>query len=123
MSSIVSVFFEPLTELLNVFQSERHHKDGKKDEALQAIYSALIETKKYVELSSGVENREKEYELAQLWAKASIKARYASEELAGRLGDKSKLWSDSVKWSREEILSKEIDFQSIENTLTSLLTD
>ena len=121
MNGIASVFLGPLQGLLNTFQSERHYKDDKKDQALQAIYKALLETKKYIELSKGVQDREKEHELAQMWADASVKSRYASNELMERLGDKSKYWADTIEWSREEILAKKIDFKSIEKQLDELL--
>ncbi|WP_369160805.1 hypothetical protein [Candidatus Thiodiazotropha sp. LNASS1] len=121
MNGIASVFLAPLQGLLSTFQSERHYKDNKKDEALHAIHAALLETKKYIELSDGVEDREKEYQLAQLWAEASVKSRYASEELMMRLQDKSKYWSDTIEWSRDEILAKKIDFESIENQINELL--
>lgn len=110
MNGIPSIFLGPLQGLLNTFQSERHYKDDRKDEALHAIHKALLETKKYIELSNDIEDRETEYELAQMWADASIKSRYASEELAQRLQDKSKYWADTIEWSREEILAKNIDF-------------
>jgi len=122
MNGIASIFLGPLQGLLNTFQSERHYKDDKKDEALHAIHTALLETKKYIELSNGVENREKEYELAQLWADASVKSRYASEELMERLRDKSKYWADTIEWSRDEIIEKNIDFESIEKQLDELLS-
>ncbi len=80
-----------------------------------------METKKHIELSGGVENREKEFELAELWAAASVKARHASEELSMRLNDKSKYWWDTIVWSQEQVEEKEIDFPSIEKQLDELL--
>lgn len=114
----------PLLNLLGIFQKERHYQSDKTDAALLAIQKALIETKKYAEVSSDrkVSNREKEYELSQLWAEASVKARHASEDLANRLNDKSLLWSATFEWSREEILAKRIDFDSIEGTIRELLS-
>ncbi len=121
MNVIASVFLAPLQGLLNTLQTERHYQDDKKDEALLAIQKALLETKKYIEISGGDEDRIKEYELAELWSSASIKSRHASEELAARLNDKSRYWSDNIVWSREEVLEKEIDFPSIEKQLNNLL--
>lgn len=121
MDGMASVFLGPLQGLLNTFQSERHYKDKKKDDALIAIQKALLETKKYVELSGSVDDRAKEYELAQLWVEASIKARHASKELMRRLHDKSKYWADTIEWSSDEILDRRIDFLSIENQLDELL--
>lgn len=121
MNKIASIFLVPLQGLLNTLQSERHYKDHNKDEALKSIHTALLETKKFIELSEGQSNREKEYELAQLWADASVKSRLVSKELCNRLDDKSKYWSDTIEWSREEILEKKIDFDSIELQINTLL--
>ena len=113
----------PLQGLLTYFQKDRHVRDDKKDAALLAMKKALIESRKYVEFSEGKNcfDREKEYELAQLWADAAVKVRYASEDLAMRLNDKSAFWSDQFKWSRKEILERRIDFDSVEASINDLL--
>jgi hypothetical protein len=121
MMTISSVFLAPLQGLLSTFQSERHYNDKKKDEALIAIRHALLETQKHIEISKGRISRETEYQIAQLWGEASVKARHASKELSRRLHDKSKYWADTIEWSREEVLGKQIDFDSIEQDLNKLL--
>jgi hypothetical protein len=119
----LSGLFGPLQNLLATFQSERHYKDDKKDAALLAINKALIETKRYAEKSEGTNSidRDQEYQLAQLWAEAATKVRYASGELAERLQNKSLYWSEDFKWSREEVLSKQIDLDSIQRQVMDLL--
>lgn len=59
--------------------------------------------------------------LSQLWSEAAAKARYASKELAERLQNKSVYWSEDLKWSREEVLSKQIDIDSIQEQVLVLL--
>jgi hypothetical protein len=119
----LSVLFTPLQNLLRTFQSERHHADDKRDAALLAINKALIETKRYIELSEAANcfDRVKEYELAQLWAEAATNARHASQELAERLQNKSLYWSEEFKWSREEVLARQIDIASIQEQILGLL--
>ncbi len=119
----LSVLFGPLQALLAKFQSERHYTDDKRDAALLAINKALIETKRYIETSEDAHrfDRDQEYAIAQLWAEAATKARYASAELATRLQNKSLYWSEELKWSREEVLSKQIDIDSIQDEVLSLL--
>jgi len=84
----LSVLFGPLQNLLGTFQSERRCKDDKKDAALLAINKALIETKRYVEKSEGTTSvdRDHEYQLAQLWAEAATKVRYASGKASEQVG-------------------------------------
>jgi hypothetical protein len=118
----LSVLLAPLQNLLSTFQLERHYKDEKKDIALAAINKALLETKRYLECGGEERvDREREFELAGLWADAAAKSRYASNEIARRLQDKSLYWSGTLKWSREEVLMKQIDFDSIERTISELL--
>jgi hypothetical protein len=119
----LSVLFGPLQNLLSTFQSERHYTDEKRDAALLTINKALIETKQYLEKSGGANcfDRTQEYNLAQLWAEAATKARYASKELAERLQNKSLFWSEEFKWSREEVLAKQIDIDSIQEQVLDLL--
>jgi hypothetical protein len=119
----LSVLFGPLRSLLGAFQSERHYKDEKKDAALLAINQALIETKRYIEKSDSKNlfDRDEEYKLAHLWAEAATKARYASSQLAERLQNKALYWSEELKWSSEEVLSKQIDIDSIQEQVLDLL--
>ena len=120
MGDMINVgILAPLQKVLNTFQKERHYQDKKKEDALKAIQKALIETKRYVELSEY--NRETEYDLAQLWADAATMVMYANKELAERLNDKSKYWQDDFAWSNEVIMEKQIDFDSIEKQIESLL--
>ena len=115
-----SVLLAPLQGLLTYFQEDHRVREEKKDAALLAIKTALIESRKYVELSGGCD-REKEYDLAQLWADAAVKARHASQDLAERLNDKSAYWSGNLEWSREEVLARRIDFASVEAAVNELL--
>jgi hypothetical protein len=112
----LSMMFGPLQSLLGTFQSERHYADDKRDAALLAINKALIETKRYIEKSGGANcfDRGEEYNLAQLWAEAATKARYASTALAERLHNKSLYWSEDLKWSSAEVLGRGIDIDSIQ---------
>jgi hypothetical protein len=121
----LSSLLGPLQNLLGSFQAERHYKDEKKDAALSAINTALIETKKYIEESEGKRNfnRAREYQLSQLWADAATKARYASADLSLRMQDKSLYWSDNLELPRDVILDKGIDIDSIQKTVNDLLKE
>lgn len=125
MSPELTVFLGPLQSLLAWFQKHRGVKDEQKDLALHAMNKALITTKKYLEEKGvdGPADRAREFELAELWADAATKARHASGELAARLNDKSQHWSEPLKWSREEILLKRIDLESVQHEVKQLLTE
>lgn len=124
MAAELTVFLEPLQSLLAWFQKNRSVKDEQKTLALNAMNKALIATRKYIEAkgTDGTADRTREFELAELWADAATKARHASGELAARLNDKSQYWSESLKWSREEVLLKRIDLESVQHEVKQLLT-
>lgn len=124
MNAVASVLLSPLQGLLSYLQKDRHHRDDKKDSALHAINTALIETKKYIEQNGGVSfDRDREFHLAQLWADASVKARHVSTDVATRLNDKSTYWSKKLKWSSEEVLSRRIDIDSLQEQVNELISD
>jgi hypothetical protein len=119
-----SIFLAPLQNLLSTFQTERHYLDNKTDNALVAMQTALIKTKEYLEESKGEKcfDRGQEYELSRLWAEAAVKARHASSELSARLNDKSLYWSDQFEWSAEEVRSRGIELNSLEEQIRKLLS-
>ncbi len=123
MTAEATALLGPLQNLLGWFQKNRMHKDAQKDAALQAINKALFASMKYVEDQKSSENpdRAREFELAELWANAATNVRHASGELAMRLQDKSIFWSKDIKWSREEVLLKRIDFEAVQHEIKQLL--
>lgn len=123
MPGIAEVFLSPLQGLLSRLQSERHYRHKNTDEALLAIKSALLQTKKHIELSGSVRDRAKEYELAELWSQASIKARRANIPFALALDEKSRYWEDQEVWAEDQAVAKGIKFSQIEGQLDDLLSN
>ncbi|RRC97696.1 hypothetical protein EHS89_16070 [Amphritea balenae] len=122
MAGIAEIFLGPLQGLLSTLQSERHYKDKNTDEALLAIKSALLQTKKHIELGGHERDRAKEYELAELWSEASIKARRANIPFADALNEKSRYWEDQEVWEEDQAIAKGIKFSQIEGQLDELLS-
>lgn len=124
MAVEATVLLGPLQNLLGWFQKNRMHKDEEKDAALEAINKALFASMKYVEEQQRSNHpiRDREFELAELWANAAAKARHASSELSVRLQDKSVYWTNPIRWSREEVLEKRIDFLTIQHEIRQLIT-
>lgn len=120
MPGIAEVFLSPLQGLLSTLQSERHYKDKNFDEALQAIKTALLETKKHIELGGDNRDREREYYLAGLWSTASIKARRANIPFTEALSEKSRYWEDQNIWEEDQVIAKGIKFSHIEAQIEDL---
>ena len=123
MAVEASILLGPLQNLLSWFQKNRQHHDAQKDAALEAINKALFASMRYSEEQKEPQalDRSREFELAELWANAAAKVRHASEDLSMRLQDKSLYWSKNIKWSREEVLLKRIDFEAVQHEITLLL--
>ena len=125
MPAELTVFLGPLQSLLAWLQKNRGVKDEQRTIALHAMNKALTATKKYIEFMgvNGPADREREFELAELWAAAATNARHASGALAERLNDKSLYWAEPLKWSKEEVLLKKIDIESVQAEVKRLLTE
>lgn len=123
MAVEASILLGPLQNLLGWFQKNRQYHDAQKDAALEAINKALFASMRYSEEQKEYQtlDRHREFELAELWANAAAKVRHASEDLSMRLQDKSLYWSKNIKWSREEVLLKRIDFEAVQHEITLLL--
>ena len=126
----LTMLLSPLENLLGAAQRERHHKeamaeksDTKRMEALQAIYTAIAETRKYQELSSVAPDRNKEFELAKLWATASVKAQNFFGEFTALGADKAEYWTSQLKWPKDVVISKGIDLSTVEAKYRALLQE
>ncbi len=122
MSGLAEIFISPLQGLLNTLQSERHYKNKNCDDALLAIKTALLETKKHIELGGEQRDRKKEYKLAGLWNEASIKAKRAKMPFADTLNMKSHYWEDKNIWEEDQVIAKGIKFDQIEVQIDELLS-
>ena len=122
MPGFAEVFLSPLQGILSTLQSERHYKDRNFDDALLAMKTALLETQKHIELSGTKRDREKEFELAELWSVASIKAKRANIPFAKAISQKSRYWADQNIWEEDQILAKGIKFSDLEAQIDKLLS-
>jgi len=113
---------ESIVAILEHLREERHYKEQKKEAALNAIHSALIETLLYVEKSSkGETDRTIEEDLSRLWTKAGLAVRHLDRELADRFLLKGRYWIESEKWSRKYILENRIALKQVEVDIKKIL--
>ena len=119
---------KPLSGILSVFQRERHYQSEQsskvkqeKKEALEAIFHALIETKKYVEHSRL--DRDEEFRIAELWAIASIRAKKSVESIDDVAYAKFRYWFDGLRWDRETRVERGIELNKVEKQIKELLEE
>ena len=110
--------------LLAYLHAQRHSKDAKVDDALDAIQEALSETTKYLQRENAQEReRTRELDLSNLWKIASIRVRKINPDLAKRLRFKSSYWENSINLSRKEVLESGIALKQIKKEFDQLYSN
>jgi len=119
----IAELFDKSLSILGLIREGKKQKNEKMDHALFALYTALNETKSYVErLASGRRrNRKSEFALAKLWHNASIPLRYIDQELAKRCFIKGSYWLEPEVWSEHRIRNNKIDIESMIKSTRKLL--
>lgn len=115
-----------LHKLLEYFQKERLEQDARTVNAINAISTALNETKKYIEESKGQKcfDRDAEYDLSNLWSAASaavLCVRKVDPQFSAELYAKSLYWSGIEEWSEERSKDKKIRLIDVESQIEKLL--
>ncbi|MFT5669061.1 MAG: hypothetical protein ACI9DK_003272 [Vicingaceae bacterium] len=113
-------FVKTLQGLLTTFQNERHKREALEREAIGAIFTAFIATKEYCELSTCVEDRNKVYKLAKLWAEASAKSRMVFPEWEFDAGQKAILMCNEIQWNEDCAKEKGVDLNDLEEQINEL---
>jgi len=119
----IAALFDKSLAVFNLVREGKKQKNEKMDHALFALYTALNETKSYVEkLASGKRrNRKSEFALAKLWHDASIPLRYIDLELAERCFIKGSYWLEPEVWSENRIRDNKIDIENMIKSIKELL--
>jgi hypothetical protein len=119
----IAELFDKSLSIFGLIRKGKKQKNEKIDHALFALYTALNETKSYVErLASGRRRiRKNEFALAKLWHNASIPLRYVDQELAERCFFKGSYWLESEVWSEHRIRNNKIDIESMIKSTRKLL--
>jgi hypothetical protein len=109
--------------LLGMFRDERRYNKELTDKALAAINEAIVATRQYEAKSNNLQERDREVEarIAGLWSEAAIATRHVNEEFAMRLNDKSLYWFNDFYWTPEEVIERQIDWNSIHRQVTELM--
>jgi hypothetical protein len=118
----VEVLFLPLEKILEYFKNNRWRREDRIEKAIDAISEALNASLQYVEQSRGQKgtDRDIEFSLARLWAKASISCLFIAPELSLQLHTKEEYWQDHLEWSDEAINTSKISFDHIKAELQKL---
>jgi hypothetical protein len=128
-----SIALPALGNLLNFFQKDQQHAEDrnlhledKRQDALKAMYTALITTHRYQDAQPNGVNRDKQLELSDLWATAAIKSRVYLQEKGSQfqepwMMDKAQYWLDQIKWSDEKVTERGIDLETVGERIRTLI--
>lgn len=125
------MYAEALVELIDMFRGERRYTKKLMDAALNAISAAVVATRAYEArvwsseanvIIAEKRDREEEMRIGGLWQAAAIASREVAPEFSFRLNEKAMYWFTNFAWGAEEVLSRGIDWASIDASLHDLLT-
>ena len=115
--------FDKLLAALGLLREGQKARSTKTDAALAALYKALNKTKPYLELreQGGARDREREFEIAEVWHDASIPLREIDPALAERCFLKGGYWLEPDAWDDATIKQKGIAFSQVLSSTKELL--
>jgi len=122
-SGVAFALFDKALAGLGLIREGERQRTEKVENALRALYVALTETRAYISEREGGKhrNREREYQLAELWQSASIPLRTIDKEFAGRCFAKGNYWMDPKAWDKERIDETGIAIDSVLEATRKLL--
>jgi hypothetical protein len=120
---VAFAIFDRLLNAIGLIREGRKRRNERTDQALYALYTALNETKAYVEqLNSGKRrNRKTERAIAKLWHDASVPLRDIDRELANRCFIKGSYWMEPETWTEMKIEEKQIKLDQVMESTRKLL--
>lgn len=121
-----ATFIALLNQLLawiGLVRQEELRLDERKRSALNAVYTAISETKMYLANSASGEDydRDVEAKLARLWNSAAVELRDIDHDLADRCLVKGNYWSDPRNWSADETEQARIKLDTVFSKARELL--
>lgn len=115
--------FDKTLSVIGLIRDGKRRKDERTDQALFALYTALVETRAYVDELKKTKrrNRRKEYALAKLWSDASVPLRHIDRDLAYRCFLKGSYWLERDTWSQARIKRSGIELRTVFEATRELL--
>ena len=120
---ITFAVFDRILAALGLIREGKKRRTDRIDQALYALYTALNETKAYVErLDTGKRrNRKTEWAIARLWHDASVPLRDIDRDLAERCFIKGSYWMEPDTWTDMKIKRKQIKLDQVLKSTRALL--
>ena len=122
-SEVAFAIFDHLLAALGLIREGRRYRNERTDNALYALYTALNETKSYIEtLDAGKKrNRKTEWAIAKLWHDASVPLRDIDPDLSNRCFLKGSYWLEPDTWTNVMIKRRPIKLDQVLKSTRKLL--
>ncbi len=122
-SLMAFTLFDKALAVLGLIRNKKKKRTEKTDQALRALYAALVKTRSYIsELEAGKPRvRKKEFAVARLWNAASVPLREIDIGLAERCFEKGGYWMEPDAWDQKRIEAKGIAIESMFEATRQLL--
>jgi hypothetical protein len=124
----LELLLAPLQGLLDFFQKDRHHVEDrsqkieeKRQDALRAMYNALVRTHKYIDAQPDGMDRDKQLELSKLWADAAISSRTYLKTEEPWIMEKANYYLSKIEWPHDRVVETGIDLATVEKRISQLI--
>lgn len=106
--------FSLVLQVVSMFPRDKRDRTRDQEEALLALSKAYHATEAYYAfLGSHPRDREREWEVADLWCGVSVRLRKYDNQIAQRLDLKSRYWREGATWSADAIKTANIGLARI----------
>ena len=124
-ATLVLTVFDKCLNIIGLVRDGKIKRDRQVDEALNALFKALCETKAYVAGLKRGERRDhhREDSIAFLWHKASVPLRYVDKELAHRCFFKGSFWHEPESWTEFQLRERRITLDQVCESAKQLLVE
>jgi hypothetical protein len=123
--AVAFTLFDKMLAGLGLLREGKKQRTEKIEQALLALYAAIAETKSYIQVqhSGALRSREREFEIAKLWHKASVPLRTIDPEFAGRCFLKGGYWMEPEAWDQTRIAGQGISIDAVFEATRALLIE
>jgi len=122
-NEVAFAIFDRFLAALGLIREGRRYRNERTDNALYALYTALNETKSYIEtLDAGKRrSRKTEWAIAKLWHDASVPLRDIDPDLSNRCFLKGSYWLEPDTWTNVMIKKRRIKLDQVLKSTRKLL--
>lgn len=124
-AALVLSIFDKCLCIFGLVRDGKLKREKQIDDAIQALFKALCETKAYVSRLNDGQERDRGHEshIAYLWHEASVPLRHVDPELAHRCFFKGSFWHEPESWTEVQLRESRIALDQVCESARKLLEE